>query len=178
MTTKIIIDLDTIDQTIINAIYTYSDLKAKIKDGEERLMTWKNDIQYLLSSTNFKYVEDEDEENKCLPSKFFYITSLKELSTWVYVNKDNSEIKDYEELRGIMKRMYATYSPSGIAHVIRCNFKDQKFLISDMILTLVKINEIVILHEQHSNGYDPFVEFFFLNIYSILNAVEKNVKDC
>lgn len=183
MTMKIIIDLDTIDQTTINAIYTYSDLKEKIRDGEAQLIKWKNEFN-LLMSNNFKYFEEEaviaKEENTHFSSSFLDITSLKGLTTWIKYNREDSGIEssDSEELRRIMKRMYnAAYNPSGIAHVIRCNFNVQKFLISDMILTINKIYNIITLNEYYNeyykDEYDPFVKFFFSNIYEIIGAVEK-----
>lgn len=177
MTTKIIIDLDSIDQKVINSIYTYFDLKEKIQGTEERLKSLKNELN-LLMSNNFKFVDEKEENKHPLPSSFLCITSLKDLTTWIKNNREDCGIEsaDSEELREIMKRMYAAYSPSGIAHVIRCNFKDQEFLISDMILTINKIYNIITAYEQYANEYDQFVEFFFSNIYGILEAVEKTSK--
>lgn len=177
--TKIIVDLDSIDQNTINVIYTYSDLKEKIREGEERLTKLKDDLHHLIASTNFKYVEQEEvsvevEKDKHSFPSFMGIDSLKGLTYWIDYNRDDgAATKEYEELRGIMKRMYNVYSPSWIAHIIRCNFDVSEFSIPEMNIIIDKIYGVVTSYSRYETPHDPFVEFFFSNIYHISEIVEK-----
>lgn len=176
--TKIIIDLDAIDETTINAIYMYSSLKEKIREGEARVTKWKDDLHHLIASTNFKYVEEEEpvvSSTSNSPS-FMGIDSLKGLTYWIDCNRDNGvETKESEELRGIIKRMFNCFNSSGISHCILTNFNVSEFLIHDMNIIIDKIYGVVTAYNRYETPRDPFVEFFFSNIYRILEVVEKTL---
>lgn len=170
--TSILINLDTITQTNINDISKYKELKIKIEEREEQLKKLKEELAYLISSSNFKYVNDDGIFEKAKNYSFLKIKSFTDLAFWIKGNKETEEFKAFENVMNTL----GNYSPLKISNSIH-----KRFVLSDAVSFNLpnKITNIFNIYKNRDDVYytigdDKSVEFLFSNIYVILDVIFEN----